>query len=448
MMRLRLNPELSQRVWKLAYPIILGNLSQILLGVVDTAMLGRLSPAALAAAGVGSVVYFLVISTLGALSVGTQVLTARRHGETNFVQCGQTLDNSLTLAFVLGGIFTFSSPWLARFLSPALESGPEMGKLLRVYMQYRFYGTAFALCNLAFAGFFNGIGRTKVRMTAAIILTVANILLDYLLIFGNFGFPELGVKGAAIASTLATALAFFFYLRVSLGKRYRPIYRYFRPANVEFTWVGRIVKLSLPLMLRSLVGMGGYLVFFWIVGRIGTVEVAASNVIRSLLSVSWMFGSSMGVAATTLVGQNMGAGEYEEAEVSGWEAVKLSIIFMGIIGALFLFFPSPLMRIYTDDLAVISAGIPALKLLSIAQIFAAIGLVLSSALIGAGDMRFVLGVEIGNTCLAYLPLAWLLGIYLGFGLLGAWSAEAIYNLIPALLMALRFRGGSWKKIRI
>ena len=443
-----IDPKLSRQVWKLAYPIILGNLSHILLGVVDTAMLGRLSPAALAAAGIGAVTYFLVISTLGALSVGTQVLTARRHGEKNFVQCGQAIDNSLALAFVLGGIFTFLSPWLARFLSPALESGPEMGKLLGIYMEYRFYGTAFALCNLAFAGFFNGIGRTKVRMTAAIILTVANILLDYLLIFGKFGFPKLGVEGAAIASTLATILAFLFYLGVSLGKGYRARFECFRPPNIDFTWVGRIVRLSLPLMLRSLVGMGGYLAFFWIVGRIGTVEVAASNVIRSLLSISWMFGMSMGVAATTLVGQNMGAEEYEEAESSGWEAVKLSIIFMGIIGALFLFFPSLLMRVYTDDLVVISAGIPVLRLLSIAQIFAAIGLVLSSAIIGAGDMRFVLGVEVGNTCLAYLPLVWVLGVHLGLGLLGAWSAEAIYNLIPTLLMALRFKSGSWKRIRI
>jgi putative MATE family efflux protein len=447
-MTLGLDPELSRQVWRLSYPICLGNLSQILLGVVDTAMLGRLSPAALAAAGIGTVAYFLVISTLGALSMGTQALTARRHGEKNFAQCGQALDNSLALAFVLGGIFTLLSPWLSRFLSPALESGPEMGRLLGVYMEYRFYGAAFALCNLAFAGFFNGIGRTRVRMNAAILLTAANILLDYLLIFGKFGFPELGVKGAAIASTSATALAFLYYIGVILGKEYRAGFGCFRPVNIDFTWMGRIVRLSLPLMLRSLVGMGGYLAFFWIVGRIGTVEVAASNVIRSLLSVSWMFGMSMGAAATTLVGRNMGAGELGKAESSGWEAVKLAVMVMGLIGALFLLIPAPLIRIYTDDLAVILAGVPVLRLLSIAQVFAAVGLVLSSAIVGAGDMHFVLGVEIGNTCLAYLPLVWLLGVHLGFGLLGAWSAEAIYNLIPALLMALRFRGGSWKGIRI
>lgn len=447
-MPLRADPELSRQVWRLAYPICLGNLSQILLGVVDTAMLGRLSPAALAAAGIGTVAYFTVISTLGALSMGTQALTARRHGEKKFTQCGQVLDNSLALAIVLGGAFTLSSPWLARFLSPLLESGPEMGSLLGIYMQYRFYGAAFALYNWAFGGFFNGIGRTRVRMTAAIILTVANILLDWLLIFGKLGFPELGVKGAAIASTLATMLEAFYYLGVSLRKGYRSTYGYFRPANVDPSGMGKIGRLSLPLMLRSLVGMGGYLAFFWIVGRIGTLEVAASSIIRSILSISWMFGTSMGAAATTLVGQNMGAEKYKEAESSSWEAVKLSIIFMGIVGALFLFFPSPLMRIYTDDLGVISAGIPALRLLSIAQIFAAIGLVLSSAIIGAGDMRFVLGVEIVNTCFLYLPLAWLLGVHLGLGLVGAWSAEAIYNLIPALMMSARFRGGSWKGIRI
>lgn len=311
-MSLRLNPELSRQVWRLAYPIILGNLSQILLGVVDTAMLGRLSPAALAAAGIGAIAYFLVISTLGALSVGTQALIARRHGEKNSVQCGQALDNSLALAFVLGGIFTLLAPWLARFLSPALESGPEMGRLLGAYMEYRFYGAAFALCNLAFGGFFNGIGRTRVRMNAAIILTAVNVLLDYLLIFGKFGFPELGVKGAAIASTLATALAFLYYIGVSLAKGYRARFECFRPSNIDFTWVGRIVRLSLPLMLRSLVGMGGYLAFFWIVGRIGTVEVATSNVIRSLLSISWMFGTSWGLRRPPWWGRTWGQGNLRE----------------------------------------------------------------------------------------------------------------------------------------
>ncbi|MCK4393111.1 hypothetical protein KAX17_09420 [Candidatus Bipolaricaulota bacterium] len=112
-MILRLNPELSRKVWKLAYPIILANLSLTLLNVVDTAMLGRLSPAALAAAGIGGVVYLTVVATLGALSLGTQALTARRHGEKEMAQCGQVLDNSLALALILGGVFTLLSSWLA-----------------------------------------------------------------------------------------------------------------------------------------------------------------------------------------------------------------------------------------------------------------------------------------------------------------------------------------------
>ena len=447
-MTLRLNPELSRKVWKLAYPIILANLSLTLLSVVDTAMLGRLSPAALAAAGIGGVVYLTVVATLGALSLGTQTLTARRHGEKEMAQCGQVLDNSLALALILGGIFTLLSPWLAHSLPSYLESGPTMGRLLGTYIQYRFYGTIFVLLNLTFGGFFNGIGQTKVRMKGAVIITIANILLNYLLIFGKLGFPRLGVQGAALASTLATGLLTVYYLVVSFGKRYRSEYRHFRPSNIDLSKVGKIGRLSLPLMCRSFVGVGGILVFFWIIGRIGTLELAASNILRSIYSLSYMLGGAIGAAATTLVGQNMGAERYERAEASGWEAVKLGMMAMGALGILFILVPAPIMRIYTDDLEVIQMGVIILRILGIAQIFSAIGIVLSPALIGAGDTRFILGVEMANTCLLYLPLAWFLGVQLGFGITGAWSTEVIYMLLYALTMAIRFRGGRWKEIRI
>jgi len=358
------------------------------------------------------------------------------------------LDNSLALALILGGIFTLLSPWLAHFLPPHLESGATMGRLLGTYIQYRFYGVVFVLLNLAFGGFFNGIGKTKVRMKGAIILTIANILLNYLLIFGKLGFSQLGVQGAALASTLATGLLTFYYLVVSLGKRHRSEYKYFQLLNIGLSKVGEIGRLSLPLMCRSFIGVGGFLVFFWIIGRIGTLELATSNILRSLYSLSYMLGAAMGAAATTLVGQNMGAERYGRAEASGWEAVKLGMMVTGALGVLFILVPAPIMSIYTDDLEVIRMGVTILRILGIAQIFAAIGTVLSPALIGAGDMRFILGVEIGNTCFLYLPLAWLLGVHLGFGITAAWSAEVIYVLLYALMMAIRFRGGSWKEIRI
>lgn len=118
-----------------------------------------------------------------------------------------------------------------------------------------------------------------------------------------------------------------------------------------------------------------------------------------------MLGAAIGTTATTLVGQNMGVERYERANASGWEAVKLGMMAMGALGILFILVPAPIMRIYTDDLKVIQMGVIILRILGIAQIFSAIGIVLSPALIDAGDIRFILGVEIGNTCLLYLPLA-------------------------------------------
>ncbi|MCK4308290.1 hypothetical protein KAW50_08705, partial [candidate division WOR-3 bacterium] len=138
-MTLKLNPELSHEVWKLAYPLILASISQSLLSIVDTAFVGRISPSALAAAGMGGIVLLTITVFLGALYWGTQALTARRYGEGKFSQCGKILDNSLVIAIVLGGIITFLAPVIARFLSPFFESDPKMGKLLYEYMEYRLY---------------------------------------------------------------------------------------------------------------------------------------------------------------------------------------------------------------------------------------------------------------------------------------------------------------------
>ncbi|MCK4356209.1 hypothetical protein KAW44_03930, partial [Candidatus Bipolaricaulota bacterium] len=135
-----------------------------------------------------------------------------------------------------------------------------------------------------------------------------------------------------------------------------------------------------------------------------------------------MLGAAIGTTATTLVGQNMGVERYERANASGWEAVKLGMMAMGALGILFILVPAPIMRIYTDDLKVIQMGVIILRILGIAQIFSAIGIVLSPALIGAGDIRFILGVEIGNTCLLYLPLACFLGVHSGFGI-PSWDAK-------------------------
>jgi len=447
-MRIRFEADTSREIVQLAYPIILGSIAQVLLSTVDTIMLGRLSSTALAAAGMGATVYLTVVMGFGALCLGVQTLVARRYGERQHAQCGRVLNSALVFAIAFGAVFALVSPWLSRILARAMQSDPVMGAQLADYLRWRFVGTAFVLLNSSYRGFFSGVGRTKIRMGAAILLTGANLVLDYLLIFGHAGFPALGVKGAAIASTLATLLGTFYFASFSGVRATRQQYRLYVPANVDFAAIRRLATVSLPLMIRTLAGSGGFVVFLWIIGRIGTVELGASNVLRSLNSISYMIGAALGAAATTAVGHRLGAGSPDRAETAAWTAVAWGVLFMGLLGIGFVAFPKAFLRIYVDDPTVIHTGATALRILGFAQLVNAIGAVLGPALIGAGDLRFVMGIEIVATYALFLPLAWLLGVHLHLGVVGAWTAELLYVAATALGTALRIRKGAWKAIRI
>ncbi len=445
---MRLHPTRARRVAHLAYPVALGMISITLLSVVDTAMLGHLGSLPLAAAGISGVGYFALVFSLSGIGVGVQTLTSRRFGETVYVQCGRVLNAGLILAVILGVPFVIGGAAIAHVLSPLLSQEGDVVSLGEVYLRYRFLGAVFLLINMVYRGFFNGLGDTKQQMTSAIVVTVANILLDYALIFGHFGLPRMGIAGAAIASTIATGLGTAYFGIVSITRNYWTEYRPYRDLRQALPHVGPIMHLSLPVIGQRLISNGSFFVFFSIVARIGTLELAASNVIRSVLGLSIMPAIGIGVAASTLVGQNLGAKQPSESEAFAWESVKLAGYLMAVIGLLFAAFPKLIFMIYTGDPAVIAIGRAPLIYLGLTQAFGGISLTLEQSLQGAGNTRYVMLAEIGVCLLLYLPVAYLFGVHLQFGLTGAWLGELIYWSSLAALMSWKFRAGGWKEIRV
>ncbi|HDL86604.1 MAG TPA: MATE family efflux transporter, partial [Candidatus Acetothermia bacterium] len=414
----------------------------------DTAMLGRLGSIPLAAAGISGVAYFAIVSSLAGIGIGVQTLTARRYGEGDLLQCGQVLNAGLILGLLSGIPLVLSSGGLAHIISPFLSQQGEVARLGEIYLRYRFLGSAFLLLNMIYRGFYNGIGDTKQQLVSAIIVTVSNILLDYALIFGNFGSPKMGIAGAAIASSLATALGFAYFLIVSLMPKYRRVYLLYRRFVHALSRIRPIIRLSLPVMGQRLTSNGSFFIFFSIVARIGTLELAASNVIRSVIGLSIMPAIGIGVAGMTLVGQNLGAKKPDQAEVFAWDAAKLAAYLMASIGLLFVAFPRFIFMIYTTDPAVIALGRTPLIFLGLTQAFGGISLVLEQSLQGAGNTRFVMLAEVLVCSLFYLPVAYLLGIHLHLGITGAWLGELAYWITMSSLMAAKFRTGTWKAITV
>jgi putative MATE family efflux protein len=444
--RLLPSAELSREVLRLAAPVTLGTLTFTLLTVVDTAMLGRLGAVPLAASGVAGVLFFAVTFPISGVSIGVQTLVARRFGEGNAARCGEVFNTGILLAVALGAPLVIAAPWLARLFAALSSNDPEVLAASDVYLRYRFLGTVFMMINFTARAFFAGIGRTGHQFVGAVLTTAANILFDYLLIFGRGGFPQLGIQGAAIASTIALGVGALYYTSVlMIGPDYRRRFAVLRRPWFSQAWLKPIVRLSIPVVLQRLTSNGAWSIFFLIVARIGTVELAASNVIRSIYHLTIMIGVGLGTAAAALIGQNLGAKDPDRAEALGWEAVRLATWTMAILGMLFLFAPGWVFRIYTSDAAVIGVGRAALMLLGLVQGFAGIALVLTQALQGAGNTRYVMLVEFA--CVAcYLPTVYLLGLRAGLGLVGAWTGEYIYWLLLSAAVAWKYRSGNWKRI--
>ncbi len=440
--------EPARRVLELATPVILGSLSTTLLTTVDTIMLGRLGKEPLAASGIAGVFFFALVFSLGSISVGIQALTARRYGEGEFARCGEVLRTGLLLAAAIGMPLSVAAAWIASISSPILSGDPVIADLGSAYLRFRLYGAAPTLLSAAYGAFYAGIGATRRVLHNALLVTAINIVLAYGLIFGRLGLPKLGIEGAGLAATLAMGCGLAYYVAVWCLPSVRGRFAAGRRSGQAAAWIRAMVRLSAPIVLQRVISYGSWFGFFFVVSRIGTAELAATNVIRQIYSLPITIAGGVGVATATLVGQSLGAQRPDDAERFGWEGARIAAYAMGAIGLLFVFLPEPLLRIYTGEPSVIAAGRGPLFWLGFVQAFAGTALVLSQALQGAGNTRFVLASELLVCGLVYLPVVFVLGLRTPLGLSGAWVGEYVYWIVVTTIMALKFRERGWKRIRI
>ena len=465
------NPAVFRRVLTLAFPIILGNLSRVLMNVVDVAMVGRLGAKSLAAVGLGAVLIWTILSIGVAFRTGVQTVTARRYGQKRFSDCGLALNSGLALASIVGVIFAMMGYKMAGVAIRFLIDDPVVIPLAIVYTQWSFVGAACITIGYAFQGFYNGVERTRIHMEVTIVSNLLNIYLDAGLIFGNarltemlasspvgdisflsvlwspFDFPALGVEGAAIATLCAAVWMIIHYTLRGFTQEFRTNYGTYKGGFSRET-LKKEVEVAAPQGFQEVGVTIVYVLFFKIIGMIGTVEVAATEVVFTLAMASFLPAIGFGVACATLVGKALGEEDPERAAVSMLESVRWSVIFMGTMGILFLLFPRPILLIFTNDGEVIEMGLVALRILGVVQFFDAVGMTLWFALSGAGNTLFPAIIDLSLSWGIFLPGSYLLGIVFGYGLIGPWLAFAIYLFLYAICITWKTLKGDWKEIEI
>ena len=447
-MRILLKKELSAKVWRLAGPVLLGMISQTLMGVIDTAMVGRLGPAELAATGLGGLLTWLVMGTLGGLNMGVQAITARRTGEGETNAAGRVLDNGLVIAFFVGIVCSVVLSVFVSNLFKHFTSDQTVVVAGQGYMFYRLLGGLPYMIITAHRGFFNGIGKTRLHMRVVILVNIVNVFLNYCLIFGKLGMPRLEAPGAGLATAIATLVGAIYFIIISLNFKSRKLYGYYSFSNVSLRICRNIIDLAIPAGLQVFLAMTGYAAFSAIGARIGIIELATTNVCITIWSLAFLPGAGLGVAAASLIGQKLGERDPGKAEEFGWESARIGIIVMGSLGLIFIAIPELIFRIFTTDTAVIQAGKIPLIILGIVQIFDATGMVLGHALQGAGMNKWVLKAEILLCWGLFVPLTALVVLVLNLGHNTAWMVLGFYLICYGTAVTSKFAGGKWKEVKI
>ena len=436
------------RVLTLAWPAIVDQFLTMAVNMVDTAMVGRLGAAALAAVGLGAQVMMMATAVFSSVTTGTTALVARFTGACEPENARKTARQSL----IFGGFLAFASSLffvlLADQIVGVLFSRAEKDVMDGAALYVRIVGMGLIPQFLLIVtnSILRGAGDTRTPMQITAIANVVNAVGNYFLIFGVGIFPRLGLAGAAIATTVAHIVAGILALRALFGGKKAVALSLrddFRP-NTEVLM--RILNVGIPAGMEQGVMRVGQLLYTMILSSLGTVAYAAHRIALQAESLSFMPGFGFALAATSLVGQALGAEEPEEAEYVGLEAAHRRHRY-GSDGRDLFDLSRALVSVFTTDEAVIAQSAVVIRIVAVSQPFMALHMVLAGGLRGAGDTRTVMLVSLIGICGIRLALTLLL-VYLGWGLVGAWIAMTVDLVIRGSLLYWRFRQGRWKEVKV
>ena len=459
--------DLFRYIFTLALPVIVSNISRVAMGLIDTMMVGHLGAKAIAGVGMASMVTWVVMSLGIAFRTGTQTVVSRRFGEKKYEECSMAMRNMQLFVFIIAPPLTyFCYSYTSEIMSFFLKD-PETYNLCVDYARYIFLSIYFLYVSFVFQGFYTGIEKTKIHMKVVIFSNLVNFYLNVGLIFGSnrikefldgtifeffsilwtiFPFPELGVKGAAIGTLIATIVACIHYFIYLFDDTLKTKYQIFR-LRIDRTILTRQLIIAYPIALQEVMVMFSFTIFYKIMAIIGIFQLAATQIIFKIMHASSMPAIGVGQACATLVGKSLGEKNPDKAELAIKESLRGSLFIMGGIGVCFACFAQYIIPFFINDSEVIVYAVPGLRFIGLLQFADAVCFTIWFALTGAGDTKIPALVDVLTHWILFIPLCYFLGVFLGYGYWGAWISFGAHLIFFAVFVYHRFKKGHWKKIK-
>ena len=433
-----------KKIWDISLPLMVGLLAENLVGVIDTAFLGHVGELELAASAIASTFYVILFLVGMGFGTGTQILIARRNGEKNYEKIGGIFENSLYFIWVFSAVLIVLSLLFSRKILGFMLSSEEILNAAMRYLNIRVFTLFFSLGCVMMRSFFVGIQLTKYIGLGAFIIAGTNFIFDYLLIFGKFGFPQMGLEGAAIASVLAEVAGFVYFVCIVIKKIDLAKYNLFKFEKPQLQIVFQTMRLSIFTMLQNFLSLSGWFLFFVIIEKTGEKNLAASNIIRSyyvlMLCPVWAYSASVSTLVSNAIGENQ--------QRFVFRIIRRVAIF-GLITSIIAFIPvliyaKGIMLLYTNDMELVNMGFKALYVVGIANILSSVAWVIFSAISATGNTMIALFVETFSM-LCYLAAVYFFALKFSNRLEIIWSSEIVYQVVLAVLSVLYLRTNHWKK---
>ena len=435
----------NREIWRIAYPIMLGNLAQTVITFTDTAFLGHLGTNELSASMMAGLFYFVFTTLAMGFAIGIQIFIARRFGEGQLKQIGVIFQHGTLFVMLLGILlfcilFFFSDALMRNIIESEYIYSASME-----YLEYRQFGIFFVVFNFLFRSFYVGISNTKVITYSTLLMAVVNIFFDWCLIFGHFGLPEMGVGGAALASLLAEITAFGFFWIYTFVTIPHEEYGMFHWHKLQPKLMGNILKVAFPCMIQRMFSFGAWFAFFILIEKMGETAIGISSVVRSTYMILIIPGFAFAATANTLTSRIIGEGKSDEVMAMLWKVVKNGVLCSAVLSVVTAIIPELILRIYTDDLSLAAAAVPSVYVVGAATILGAVGMVFFEAVSGTGNTSAAMALEFG-VLIAYLFYVFLMTK--NSTIAGVWTAEWFYNIVMGLIAFFYIWKADWRKTQI
>ena len=441
--------SLWANIWQMGWPMLVIMFLNFFVGVVDVYVAGLISPQVQAAVGFISQILFLTIILANAISIGGLALVARAEGAGDSATAVAVARQALMFGCIVAVVITVAVLLFHRQIVMLTGFPEEIAEMAGHFLQVYALALGFSYMLIISNAMFRASGEVTKPLMTMTVVSVLNISANFILVFGVASFPGLGYIGIAVASAFAVAAGVLINLIQFMFGKWAAIYK--RPWHLSFDILKKMLAISWPSATLQIAWNAGSIILYNILGRLGDASItsiaAMTNGFRIEAAI-FLPAFALNMAASVLIGQNLGAGNPDRAEELGWKIGKTAVVLMSGMALVIFVLAEQIASVFTDNQEVLAATVMYLRLNMLSEPFMALSVVLGGGLQGAGDTRGAMWVVGTAMWLIRLPLAYVLALSLGYGATGVWVAMIVSMVIQGTMMARRFRGGKWKQIRI